>query len=78
MTYQEKLELARLDSDAAIEYARRPGIRIGFANGIAGYTATDASERRPVYGTLTIEAIDDLLDQLELARAHIIHERPTD
>ena len=77
MTHQQKLELQQIISDMNIEIAQRPGFKIGFANGRAGYTAVDASERKPVYGLLTVDEIDDLIDSLELARAHILHECKT-
>jgi len=75
MTYQEKLETARRDSDRAIERSQKPGITIGFANGRAGFTAVDQGDYpRTVYGLLDVQRIDDLIDQLALARAHLVHE----
>jgi hypothetical protein len=78
MTYQQKLERDRRDSDSAIARSREPGITIGFASGRAGFTAVDqGGYPRTVYGLLDVKKIDDLIDQLELARAHLVHEMPT-
>jgi len=77
MTHQQKLELQQIISDMNIEIAQRPGFKIGFANGHAGYTAVDASERRPVYGMLSVSDIDDTIDDLLRAREHLMNNQKT-
>lgn len=78
MTYQQKLEDARRDSDNAIKHAQRPGVRIGFANGIAGFTAVDNGQYpRTVQGALGVSDIDELIDDLLLAREHLMNTMPT-
>jgi hypothetical protein len=77
MTHQKKLHNAKCDSDAAIAQAQLPGLHVTFDHGWAGFTAVDQSERRTVQGTLTVEGIDQLIDDLLFAREHIMNNMPT-
>ena len=48
----------------------RNSITVGFGNNLAGLAVRDNS-LRTVYCSLSVESIDDLMFQLELARLHL-------
>jgi len=68
-TYQARLVEERNSYIREIQ-ASRSSITVGFGKELAGLTVRDES-LRTVHVVLTLESIDELMFQLELARVHL-------
>ena len=75
-TYQARLVDERNSYVREIQ-ASRSSIIVGFGNDSAGLTVRDNS-LRTVYCPLTLESIDELTFQLELARIHLTSAEGSD
>ncbi len=70
MTHQQMLHEVRSAHEFAVAEDTKPGASIGFDRGIVGVTVRDNAGRIAMC-TLDLAAIDELLDELLLARAHL-------
>jgi len=69
-TYQARLVEERNSYIREIQ-ASRSSITVGFGKDLAGLAVRDES-LRTVYCVLSVESIDELIFQLELARVHLL------
>jgi hypothetical protein len=73
MTHQQLLHETKTARESEITELTKPGASVGFAGGVVGISVRDKAKRLAM-ATLDVQAIDDLIDELLLARAHLVHD----